>query len=314
MLGDVWENEEEALEKLVWRVNRLIRLSELGASETTIKHEILLIYDALNRIEQLRFGQSIYEISLRRPYMRTIAVGNQKGGVGKTTTTLNLGYALASLGRTVLLVDLDPQGSLTIASGVDDRPGRSMAEVLAGDMRLDEILVEINENLSLAPSDIGLSETELILVGKIGREVAVSKALARLGNRVNYVLLDLPPSLGILTVSGLAAAHSVLIPAIPQYLELRALAIFIKTIDLVKEEINPDLEIVGILPTFYDSRLKLHGEVLEAWNAAGLPVLPMQVKRSIRVAEAPISGGSIVGYSPEHGEVYKQLAEMIDDG
>ena len=246
--------------------------------------------------------------------MKIIAVGNQKGGVGKTTTTLNLGHALAERGKRVLLVDLDPQGSLTISAGVDDRPGRSMAEVLAGEMPLDDILVEINGNLSLAPSDIALSETELILVGRIGREVAVKKVLAGLGNRFDYALLDLPPSLGILTVNGLAAAQSVLIPAIPQYLDLRALAIFTKTIDLIREEINPGLEIVGILPTLYDSRLKLHAEVIESWEEAGLPVLPLRVKRSVRAAEAPIIGESIADYSPEHGVVYKQLAEIIDNG
>jgi chromosome partitioning protein len=246
--------------------------------------------------------------------MRTIAVGNQKGGVGKTTTALNLGHALAEMGRNVLLVDLDPQASLTVSAGVDNQPGRSMAEVLAGDLQINDVLIEINGNLQLAPSDIALSETELILVGKIGREVAVKKALARLGNRFDYALLDLPPSLGILTVNGLAAAQSVLIPAIPQYLDLRALAIFTKTVDLVKEEINPGLEIIGILPTLYDSRLKLHAEVLESWEAAGLPVLPFRVKRTIRAAEAPIIGKPLVEYSKKHGKVYKKLARSIDDG
>jgi chromosome partitioning protein len=246
--------------------------------------------------------------------MHTIAIGNQKGGVGKTTTALNLGHALANLGRKVLLVDLDPQSSSTISAGIDERTGRSLAEVLTGNMRLDEILIEINGNLHLAPSDIALSESELNLVGRIGRESAVKKVLVRLGNRFDYALLDLPPSLGILTVNGLAAAQSVLIPAIPQYLDLRALAIFIKTVDLVKEEINPDLEIIGILPTLYDSRLKLHGEILETWEAAVLPVLPLRVKRSIRAAEAPILGQPIAAYSPAHGEVYTKLAEMIDHG
>ncbi len=244
--------------------------------------------------------------------MRIIAIGNQKGGVGKTTTTLNLGYALAEQGRKVLLVDLDPQASLTIASGTDERPGRSMAEVLTGDLQIGDILVEINGNLHLAPSDIALSEAELILVGKIGREAAVKKALGAVGNRFDYALLDLPPSLGLLTLNGLAASQSVLIPAIPQYLDLRALAIFTKTIDLVKDEINPDLDIIGILPTLYDSRLKLHGEVIESWEAAGLPVLPLRVKRFIRVAEAPIMGQPIATYSPKHGKVYKKLARRID--
>jgi chromosome partitioning protein len=244
--------------------------------------------------------------------MRILAIGNQKGGVGKTTTAYNLAFALSDLGRRVLLVDLDPQASLTVAAGLGDYTGRSMAEVLTKGLEIAGALVELRPGLALVPSDITLSEAEIILVGKIGREAALKKALRPVANGWDYALIDLPPSLGILTVNGLAAAHQVLIPAIPQYLDLRALAIFTQTIELVKQEINPTLEIAGILPTFYDNRLKLHAEVLATWEAAGLPLLPLRVKRSVRFAESPISGSPVATYSPELGEVYKELAEMLD--
>lgn len=244
--------------------------------------------------------------------MHIIAIGNQKGGVGKTTTALNLAHTLADRGRLVLAVDLDPQASLTVAAGVGDCAGRSLAEVLTGKTELDNVLMELRPGLKLAPSDIALSESELILVGRIGREFALKRALGSPARRFDYVLLDLPPSLGILTVNGLAAADSVLVPAIPQYLDLRALAIFTQTIDLVRREINPGLQLIGILPTFYDSRLKLHAEVLQAWDTANLPILPMRVKRSVRFAESPITGEPLSAYAPELAEVYKQLAEYID--
>jgi chromosome partitioning protein len=244
--------------------------------------------------------------------MKIIAIGNQKGGVGKTTTTLNLGYSLVERERRVLMVDLDPQASLTAATGIDDCAGRSLAEVLTGHAKLADILQVLPSGLILAPSDIALSESELVLAGKIGREAAVKRALSKLGRRFDYVLLDLPPSLGLLTINGLAAAGSVLVPAIPQYLDLRALAIFTRTLELVREEINPGLALIGILPTFYDSRLRLHGEILQAWEAANLPVLPLRVKRSVRIAESPVGGQPVAVYSTSHAEVYRQLAELID--
>lgn len=243
-----------------------------------------------------------------------IAIGNQKGGVGKTTTCYNLGHALAERERRALLVDLDPQASLTVAAGAGDCAGRSLAEVLAGGARLADILLELRPGLDLAPGDIELSETELYLVGKIGREYVLKKALQTVAARYDYILLDLPPSLGLLTVNGLAAAGGVVIPAIPQYLDMRALEIFLRTVELVRAEINPALQVRGILPTFYDSRLKLHGEVLEAWRAAGLPVLGLSVRRSVRLAESPIAGQPVAAYSPDHAEVYRQLAEILDHG
>jgi len=244
--------------------------------------------------------------------MITICVGNQKGGVGKTTTTLNLGHALADMGLRVLLIDLDPQSSLTIAAGAGDCEGRSMANVFEGNMPLSDILLDLGPGLQLAPGDIELSETELRLVSKLGREAVLFKALQPMARRFDYCLIDMPPSLGILAVNGLAASRWVLIPAIPQYLDLRAMGIFTRTINLVKKEINPDIEILGILPTFWDSRIKLHAEVIEAWEKSELDVLPVKIRRSIRIAEAPMTGGPITAYAPEIGESYKILAEVIN--
>lgn len=244
--------------------------------------------------------------------MRIIALGNQKGGVGKTTTAYNLAYALHERGRRVVMVDLDPQASLTVSAGVGECAGRSLAEVLAGSLKIADVLQELGAGLALVPGDIALSEAELILTGKIGREWKLKTALGQLAGRFDYALLDLPPSLGVLTVNGLAAAHQVIIPAIPQYLDLRALAIFRRTVDQVKDGLNPGLTIAGILPTFYDSRVKLHEEVLRAWQASGLPIYPVRVRRSIRYAEGPIAGEPMTTYSPEHGEVYRELAEIID--
>jgi chromosome partitioning protein len=244
--------------------------------------------------------------------MRIISIGNQKGGVGKTTTCLNLGAALAEREKRVLIVDLDPQASLTISAGVEDCEGHPLADVLLGGAKLADVLRNVLPGLDLAPGDIAMSEAELVLVGKIGRESVIKKALAGVAHMYDYALLDLPPSLGLLTVNGLAASESVLVPAIPQYLDLRALAIFTRTVALVKENINPGLSILGVLPTFYDSRLKLHAEVLAAWEAGGLAILPIRVKRSVRIAESPVTGQPVSVYSPEHAEPYRQLAEIID--
>jgi chromosome partitioning protein len=243
------------------------------------------------------------------------AIGNQKGGVGKTTTAVALANALAERGRRVLLVDLDPQASASISLGVEAKPGRSMAEVMSGQAHLAAgVIVELRPGLSLAPSAIELSESELVLVGRIGREYALKKALAPVTRRFDYILVDCPPSLSLLTVNALAAADKVLVPAIPQPLDTRGLAIFRKTMDLVKAEINPSLQLFGVLPTLV-TQTKLHAKILEEWESnLHLPVLPLRVKRTIRAAEAPETGKPIAKLSPELGEIYKQLAEMIDDG
>jgi chromosome partitioning protein len=243
-----------------------------------------------------------------------ISIANQKGGVGKTTTTLTLGAALVERGRSVLLIDLDPQSSLTIACGVQAE-GASMHEVLgstmAGDKALRDIVQQIAPHFYLAPSDIALSRSEAGLMLRMGRESVLKKALA--DAHFDYILIDCLPSLGILTINALAASHSVLIPTICEYLALRGIALFYQTLHEIRT-INPQLQVLGILPTFFDSRLVHAREVLAAMQDKGLPVFEIIVGRSVRFAEATLTGESILSYASSNpgAAAYRKLAEVID--
>jgi chromosome partitioning protein len=246
---------------------------------------------------------------------RTIAIANQKGGVGKTTTTLTLGAALAERGRSVLLVDLDPQSSLTIALGVNGETG-SLYEVLGsttpGTKALRDIAHRVEQHFFLAPSDIALSRSEAGLMVRLGRESVLKKALQN--THFDYVLIDCPPSLGILTINALVAADEVLIPTACEYLALRGIALFYQTLREV-QSINPDLQVLGILPTFYDSRLVHARDVLQAMKDKDLPVLEVEVRRSVRFAESTLAGESILSYARSHpgAEAYRKLAEIVDE-
>ena len=243
-----------------------------------------------------------------------IAIANQKGGVGKTTTTLSLGAALVERGRSVLLIDLDPQSSLTIACGVQAE-GRSIHEVLgsttAGTKTLRDIVLQIAPRFYLAPSDIALSRSEAGLMLRMGRESVLKKALE--GVQFDVVLIDCLPSLGILTINALVASDKVIIPTICEYLALRGIGLFYQTLYEVKS-INPTLEIMGILPTFFDSRLVHARDVLEAMRDKGLPVFEVTVSRSVRFAEAALAGESILTYEPSNpgAAAYRELAELVD--
>jgi chromosome partitioning protein len=245
---------------------------------------------------------------------RTIAIANQKGGVGKTTTTLTLGAALVERGRSVLMVDLDPQSSLTIAFGIDAQD-RSMHEVLGstqpGTKTLRDIVHQIAPRFYLAPSDIALSRSESGMMLRLGRESVLKDALAEV--QFDYVLLDCLPSLGILTINALVAANHVLIPTQCEYLALRSIALFYQTLHEVST-INPDLEVLGILPTFFDGRLVHARDVLSAMKQKGLPVFEITIGRSVRFAEATLAGESLLDYARNHpgAEAYRQLAEVID--
>jgi len=247
--------------------------------------------------------------------MTTFAISNQKGGVGKSTSTWVLGAALAERSRSVLLVDLDPQASLSIACGVSAED-RSIAEVIGGTrpgkLALREIVVKLGDGLYLAPSDIALSSSELGLVERMGRENVLKKVLN--GTKFDYILIDCPPSLGILTVNALVAADRVLIPAQPEYLALRGIALFYETLRKVKDALNPDVRVLGILVTFYDSRLNHAKDVIEAMEKHNLPVLPIRVRRSVRFAESSVKHESILTYDERNPSVreYRKLAELID--
>ncbi len=251
--------------------------------------------------------------------MTILAIGNQKGGVGKTTTTWVLGQALADRGQTVLIIDLDPQSSLTIAAGVNAE-GSSLAQVLGGarpgTMSLQEIIVKLSDGLFLAPNDIELANKELGLIQRPARESLLSDALT--GVKADYVLIDCPPSLGILTLNALVASDFVLIPTQCEYLALRGLALFYKTLHKVQDNkrLNPDLEVFGVLPTFYDSRLLYADEVIAAMEERNLPVLPVRVRRSVRFAESALAHKTILEYDPKNPsvEAYRELARLVDNG
>ena len=249
--------------------------------------------------------------------MQTIAIANQKGGTGKSATAHALGAVLAGNGRRVLLVDTDPQSSLTMACGVKETDGRSLAEVIGGAqpgaLAMRDILLELGERLSLAPADIALARAELGLTSRLGRENVLKRALATVAGAFDVCLVDCPPSLGLLTVGALVAADGVLIPTQPQGADLRGLALFLDTLATVREALNPDLATVGVLVTFCDARLLHHRDALEAMRAGGLPVLGPMIGRSVRVAESMAAGQAVTEYEPGHklSEAYRELGGVI---
>lgn len=247
-----------------------------------------------------------------------IAIANHKGGVGKTTTTHALGATFAKKGLTVLMVDLDPQSSLTEACGVYDAEGQSMAEVLGGSSpghkRLFSITRQLGERLYLAPSTIEMARAQRDIASRItGRETAVKRALNSLDG-IDIVLMDCPPSLDMLTLNGLVAATHVIIPSKPQIVDLRGLRLFLDTLDQI-EDSNPDLTRLGILLTFWE-RVNHHRDALELLQSdpdLHVPVFHTKIGKSIRVAEGPAQGESIIDYSPANprAEEYQALAEEV---
>ena len=249
------------------------------------------------------------------PAGRVISFANQKGGVAKTTTTLNLGVALSEQGLKVLLVDLDPQGNLTMSQGLNpDTIERSMFDVLVHRLPIDEVIHHVE--VDLAVSSIDLAGAELALSSMIGRERALEKALAPVRDTYDYVLIDTPPSLGLLTINALVASNGVIVPVQCEYLSLRGLVQLENTLSMIRENLNPSVGIEGILPTMFDSRTLHSREAVEILQENfGELVFDTKIRKTVRYAEAPVKGTSVLKYDPtgSAAQAYRDLAKEVLD-
>lgn len=248
--------------------------------------------------------------------MRAIALANQKGGVGKTTSTVSLGACLAARGRRVLLVDIDPQANLSIHIGVnvhEDRP--SAYSLLIGQSSAEEVIYKTHiEGLDIIPSDINLAGAEIELVGMVGRETMLKEALAPVVDNYDYILIDCPPSLGLLTLNALTTVKELFIPLQTEFFALHGMSKLLETVNIVKRRLNPDLEITGIIPCLFDARTNLAHEVLDnIQQYFGDRVFKTIIRKNIRLAEAPSYGKSIIDYDMESSgaQDYISLAEEV---
>jgi len=253
---------------------------------------------------------------------QVIAIANQKGGVGKTTTAINLAGALAEEGFRILCIDMDPQANLTAGLGINlNTVDRSMADVLAdGRATIDEVVIPTQTSgIDVAPANIDLAMTAGELFTALGREQMLRDALAgRIEDRYDFVLIDCPPNLGLLTVNGLVAANSVIIPVQTQYYAMKGLTNLVKVISAIRAKLNRDLRILGLLPTFYDSRTLLARDMLEELHVVGdHHVFSSIIRNTVKLGEAPLAGRPITTYatSSEAARTYRELArEVIDLG
>lgn len=261
--------------------------------------------------------------------MRTIAVLNQKGGVGKTTTVVNTAAALANMGKRVGVIDLDPQAHLTIHLGIEPETlDKGIYHVLTQNVPASEAFLDVRENFRLMGASIDLVGAESELVSVVGREIILREALKEVENEIDYLLIDCPPSLGILSLNALAAVKEVIIPLQAHFLALQGLGKLLETVTLVNQRINPSLKVSGVLLCMYDGRTSLSNEVkgdieqfLEgsrqskcAWSAAQL--IPVHIRRNVKLAEAPSYGQTIFEYEPGcNGAIdYCTVAQYIVDG
>jgi chromosome partitioning protein len=246
---------------------------------------------------------------------RIISVANQKGGVGKTTTVLNLGSALYKEGKRVLLVDLDPQAALSTSLAVPtNRLPVTVYQVLLSQTPIQRAVRHGEAGLDLIPANIDLAAAELELAAEMGREHILAEALAPVRGQYDFILIDCPPSLGLLTINALVAAGEVVIPLQCEYLAMRGMNLLLRAIDRVKAKLNPDLEVAGILVTMYNARTVHAQEVLEEVRTAfGRKVFPMVVGSSVRFKEAPAAGQSILDYAALHegAAAYRALAKEL---
>jgi len=245
-----------------------------------------------------------------------IAFANQKGGVAKTTSTVNLGAALREHDLRVLAVDMDPQGNLTMSQGIDTESlDKSMYDVLVHRTPIEDVVYE--RELDVAASTIDLAGAEMALATMIGRERALQRALDAVRDKYDYILIDTPPSLGLLTINALTASEGVIVPVQCEYLSLRGLLQLEKTLEMIRENLNPDVHIKGILPTLFDARTHHGKESIEVLRENfGDLVFTTVVRKTIKFAEAPVGGTLVLKYDPKGrgAESYRALAREVLNG
>jgi chromosome partitioning protein len=254
---------------------------------------------------------------------RVISIANQKGGVGKTTTTISLGAALGELGQRVLLVDFDPQGALSVGVGINsiELDLTIYNLLLDKSVTFEDVVCKTNvTGVELLPGNIDLSAAEVVLVSEVAREQALMRVLAPIKDEYDLILIDCPPSLGLLTVNALTASDSVVIPLECEFFALRGMALLIDTIEKVRDRLNPELEVEGVIPTMYDGRTLHSREVLaRVREAFGARLFSTMIPRSVRFAEAPVVGQPILTYAGDSkgAEAYRRLARevlgLVDD-
>lgn len=250
---------------------------------------------------------------------KIIAITNQKGGVGKTTTSINLSASLAEQGKKILLIDSDPQGNATSGYGIDKNDlDNTIYELILGECSVHEcILKNVIENVSIIPSNINLSAIEVELIGVDRKEFILKKEIEYVADEFDYIIIDCPPSLSLLTINAMTTANSVIVPIQCEYYALEGLSQLIYTVNLVKERLNPELDLEGVLFTMYDSRTNLSNQVVDnVKEHLEQKVYNTIIPRNIRLAEAPSYGMPICKYDPKSAgaEMYNKLAlEIIND-
>jgi chromosome partitioning protein len=270
---------------------------------------------AKDLIAPSRHAAAVEEPAAEAPtkHAEVIAFANQKGGVAKTTTTLNLAVAFAESGHRVLCIDLDPQGNLTMSQGIDpDKVEKSLYDVLVNDMPISEIIQ--HREIDIAVSSIDLAGAEIAMSTKIGRERSLEKALKEVSGDYDFVCIDTPPSLGLLTINALTAASKVIVPVQCEYLSMRGLVQLQNTLKMIQENLNPDVKIEGILPTMLDSRTVHAKEAVEILEENfGDLVFRSRIKKAIKFAEAPVKGASVLKYDSESNAAgyYRDLAKEV---
>ncbi len=242
-----------------------------------------------------------------------ISFANQKGGVAKTTTTLNLAVAFAESGHRVLCVDLDPQGNLTMSQGIDpDKVEKSMFDVLVHHIPIRDVIQ--HREIDVAVASIDLAGAEIAMSTQIGRERSLEKALKVVEHDYDFVCIDTPPSLGLLTVNALTASDKVIVPVQCEYLSMRGLLQLQNTLEMIRENLNPEVQIEGILPTMLDSRTVHAKEAIEILEENfGDMVFKSRIRKAIKFAEAPVRGASVLKYDPKGNaaDCYRALAQEV---